>query len=144
MFLIAHRGNVDGPCPEFENKPEYIFGGLRGYDNIHFEVDVWYVGGELFLGHDNPQYKISESFLMEARLWCHAKNLEAFEYILKCPIIHGFWHQEDDFALTTRGYVWTYPGKPLCKHSVCVLPELCSHGFDNVAGVCSDFIGRYR
>ncbi len=24
MIIISHRGNIDGPNPDMENKPEYI------------------------------------------------------------------------------------------------------------------------
>ena len=25
--------------------------------------------------------------------------------------LNYFWHQTDDFTLTSHGYIWTYPGK---------------------------------
>ena len=25
MILIAHRGNISGPKPELENKPDYVY-----------------------------------------------------------------------------------------------------------------------
>ena len=143
MYLISHRGNIEGPEPEFENMPNHIFGGLRAYNDIHFEIDVWRTKGELFLGHEAPQHKINDAFLVESRLWCHAKNLAAFEYMLNNPLIHCFWHQEDDCTLTSRGYIWTYPGKPICARSICVLPEQTDQTLGIVAGICSDFIGRY-
>ena len=77
MKLIAHRGNFNGICSRFENLPEYIDEALEaGYDA---EIDVWSINGELFLGHDEPQYKIKEKWLLEreSKLWCHAKNINA-------------------------------------------------------------------
>lgn len=145
MYLIAHRGNIEGPCPELENKPEYILGVLYSYSWAHCETDVWWIGGEFVLGHDKPQYKVDEEFLANARLWCHAKNQSALVKMLKNPLIHCFWHQEDDCTLTSRGYIWTYPGKSLSMKSICVLPEL--RGFPEIttaAGICSDFIGEYK
>lgn len=39
FIVIAHRGNISGPDPEQENKPEYLQAALdKGYD---VEVDVW-------------------------------------------------------------------------------------------------------
>lgn len=143
-ILIAHRGNMEGPSSEYENKPNHVFGVLRGYDDIHVEIDVWRIRDELFLGHDSPRYKINDNFLMEGRLWCHAKNSAAFEYMLNIPLIHCFWHQEDDFVVTSRGYLWTYPGKPLLKNSICVLPEQSNQDPAPAVGICSDFIERYR
>ena len=40
MKLIAHRGNIEGPDPSIENKPEQIEACLdAGYDVVG---DVWY------------------------------------------------------------------------------------------------------
>ena len=66
----------------------------------------------------------------------------------KSSNIHYFWHQEDDVTLTSRGYLWTYPGKQLTEKSICVLPELENKKSKvilpkNVAGICSDFIVRF-
>ena len=143
-ILIAHRGNMDGPSPEYENKPNYVFGALRGYNDVHVEIDVWRIEGELLLGHDSPQHKINDDFLVDAKLWCHAKNMEVFEYMLNNPLVHCFWHQNDDFVLTSRGYIWTYPGKPLVEKSICVLPEQVNQDPTPAVGICSDFIDRYR
>jgi hypothetical protein len=54
MILISHRGNLNGPNPERENHPDYIWEALRaGYE---VEIDVWWVEGKFKLGHDEPQY----------------------------------------------------------------------------------------
>lgn len=145
-ILIAHRGNITGRSPDYENQPRYIAGALASYDNkLHCEIDVWYVQGEFYLGHDSPTYGVNENFLINARLWCHAKNPSAFEAMLKNPLIHCFWHQEDDFVLTSRGYIWTYPGKQLTSNSICVMPELfeAPQDISNVAGICSDYLEKY-
>ena len=61
MKKIAHRGNISGKQIELENKPSYIESALfKKYD---VEVDVWYLKDKLLLGHDEPQYEISLSFL---------------------------------------------------------------------------------
>ena len=40
MKLIAHRGNIDGPNVNEENKPEYILQAIeKGY---FVEIDLWY------------------------------------------------------------------------------------------------------
>jgi hypothetical protein len=40
MYLIAHRGNINGPNKEHENSPGYILNAIElGYD---VEVDIWY------------------------------------------------------------------------------------------------------
>ncbi len=146
MFLIAHRGNFEGPCPEYENCPKYLLEGLVTNNVFHMEIDVWKKNGQLYLGHNAPNYKVNDDFIVNSRFWCHAKNLEAFEHMLNRPLVHCFWHQEDDFVLTSRGYIWTYPGKTLTSKSIYVMPEQC--GFEElpfeIAGICSDFINNYK
>jgi len=137
MILISHRGNLNGKSDR-ENSPDYIEEALsQGFD---VEVDVWYDGKQFWLGHDKPQYKVSEGFLEHPNLWCHAKNIEGLYSMLEDDI-HCFWHQEDDVTLTSRGFFWTYPGKELTKKSIAVLPDKKPNV--EVAGVCSDFIVRF-
>jgi len=55
MKIISHRGNVRGPIKDKENRPSYIDCALgNGYD---VEIDLRVIGDELWLGHDEPQYK---------------------------------------------------------------------------------------
>ena len=141
MFFISHRGNINGKDINKENKPLYINQALKkGY---HVEVDVWLKNG-LYLGHDKPQYKINKKFLLNKKLWCHAKNLEALVYLKKIKAIF-YWHQKDDFTMTSNGYIWTYPGKKLSNKSIRVLPEYKkSKIIKNISGICSDYIKKYK
>ncbi len=138
MILIAHRGNLNGKTNR-ENQPEYIQEAL--VQDFDVEIDVWYVNDEFWLGHDMPQYKIEENFLENPRLWCHAKSIDTLYKMTSNSLIHCFWHQEDDVTLTSRGYLWTYPGKQLTKKSICVLPEKRFEA--EMAGVCSDYIKEW-
>ena len=62
MILISHRGNTNGRFDSYENEPTYIDLAIsRGYE---VEIDVWFVDGMLYLGHDAPQYGINLSFLV--------------------------------------------------------------------------------
>lgn len=144
-ILIAHRGNLVGPSLEYENNPNYIHEGLSKDSRLCCEVDVWYKDGEWYLGHYFPAHKINYNFLTNSRLWCHAKNLSALVSMLKNPVIHCFWHQEDNFTLTSRGFIWTYPDKELASLSICVMPELwfTKPDISVCAGICSDFISEY-
>jgi hypothetical protein len=142
MILISHRGNINGRIPDLENSPDYIDAAIKlGYD---VEVDVWFYNDSFFLGHDNPTYKIEESFLENKNFWCHAKNLDSLVRMLKNPKIHSFWHQEDDYTVTSKGIIWTYPGKPLTLNSICVLPKWVEGQKINCLGICSDFIEKYK
>ena len=107
------------------------------------EIDVWYTDG-FYLGHDKPEFKVSRKFLENKNLWCHAKNLKALEKLQKIKTKY-FWHQEDDYTLTSNGYIWTYPGKNLSKKSISVLPELKKTKLSkSISGICSDFIAKYK
>ena len=150
MKLIAHRGNINGPNPKVENHPDYIQNALnKGYD---VEVDIWYIkkNSQLFFGHDEPKYPIelTENLINNDKIWWHTKNLEALEYCINIGpniIPNFFWHQEDDFTITSNGYIWTYPNKHLTKHSICVLPEIFNQKVPKyVAGICSDYISDYH
>jgi hypothetical protein len=164
MKFIAHRGNMYGPNPEQENRPHYIVSVLnKGFD---CEIDVRYIDGKWFLGHDTPDYEISLDFLLDNsdKLWIHCKNVAALSKLLgitetseyrrsddvfsgngeaiggKYPKLNIFWHQEEDFTLTSKGYIWTYPGKEITSSSIVVMPEwkmeeLPKHAF----AVCSDY-----
>jgi hypothetical protein len=145
MKYIAHRGLVNGPNLDLENLPNQIRDSLQqGYD---CEVDVRYVNDKWLLGHDNPDYEVDFAFLEQPGLWIHAKNLEAL-YVLTGTNLNFFWHQDDDFTLTSHGYIWTYPDKPLTSHSVMVMPEWHNPELTNLTnrcfGICSDYVGRIR
>jgi hypothetical protein len=57
--------------------------------------------------------------------------------------IHCFWHQDDDVTLTSCGFMWTYPGKPLTDTSICVKPEKNFEIPKKVLGICSDYVVNY-
>jgi hypothetical protein len=142
MKLIAHRGLINGPEKEFENKPAQIETALdMGFD---CEIDVWFKDGEWWLGHDDPTYLVDFKFLEQPGLWIHAKNLPALHILGEDPKLNFFWHQEDDFTLTSQGYIWTYPGKLLTDRSISVMPEWNDPNFNNLNfncfGICSDYI----
>ena len=143
MRIIAHRGNLNGPNPKDENKYSYIETALGlGFD---VEVDVWVVGGQILLGHDSPQYSAKRSYIADIGHsgWFHCKNLGALEYFKdNFSNLNYFWHQEDDFTLTSQGHIWTYPGKDITKDSIVVMPERSGYilSDNNVPyGICTDF-----
>ena len=137
MVIISHRGNIKGPNPQLENNPDHIRTIIQHYD---CEIDVWKVGDKIFLGHDNPQYPVDVSFFNHIGLWCHAKNLEALQFLLELGIT-CFYHNIDDFTLTNNRYIWTYPGKPVTRRSIIV--DLSNNWIEknyDCYGVCVDYI----
>jgi glycerophosphoryl diester phosphodiesterase len=136
MKIIAHRANLNGSNESTENSIPAINVAL--YHGLDVEIDVWFKNDKWYLGHDKPKYIIDESFLENKRLWCHAKNLNALDLMLKNKKIHCFWHENDDFTLTSKNYIWTYPRKDVTNNSIIVLnqkikiPKKCF-------GICTDF-----
>lgn len=153
--IIAHRGLREGPNPELENHPDELT--LCRQLGLDVEIDVRFIDGKWWLGHDNPTYHVSYEFLQdidqngyldENHAWIHAKNIEClYELRRRNWGGHYFWHQNDDVVLTSTGYLWTYPGKQLTKYSICVMPEWIDGQLDslhrvNIYGVCTDFVNK--
>jgi glycerophosphoryl diester phosphodiesterase len=150
MKLIAHRGNIDGPDPSKENNPEYIEQAIaQGFD---VEIDLRYssIDNKFYLGHDNLQYEINLSWLSLHidYLWIHCKDIESLYYFANNNNSYNyFWHQEDDFTLTSKGYIWTYPGKSYTTKSIIVMPEWENSDWDKIKivecyGICSDYVSK--
>jgi len=137
MKIISHRGNLNGINFQLENEPNHITRVLCM--GIDCEIDVWHDAGVYYLGHDDPKYKIEAKFLLQKGLWCHAKNLAALEKMLEIGA-HCFWHQEDDFTLTSNGYIWTFPQKIVGNKSV-IVDNNSNWKTKNYQcfGVCSDY-----
>jgi hypothetical protein len=141
MKIIAHRGNLEGPNKSTENKPETICSAIeRGFD---CEIDVWRIDDQLWLGHDEPQYVTSLSFLTHyhTRLWIHCKNLEALTYLK--DDFNCFFHDKDVYTLTSRGYIWGNISSPCNSFVIQVMPELTETFSTQCYGVCTDYPIRY-
>ena len=143
MILISHRGNLNGPNEDRENSPYYIMEAIaEGYD---VEVDLWWVDGKVYLGHDEPQYEVSDEWLGERidKLWVHCKNVDSLNWIRNTSL-HYFWHEQDTLTLTSKNHMWVYPGKQPIIGSIAVMPEIHNDDISKCLGVCSDFIKRYN
>jgi glycerophosphoryl diester phosphodiesterase len=144
MIIISHRGNLDGPNAEEENTLRAIKRALEaGFD---VEIDVWMMLDELYLGHDEPLEKITllDIELNREHLWMHAKNHDAFEY-LRTIGMRVFWHEEDDFVLTTYGDVWAYPGRCSLRNrieNIIGKPEKIDSS--EFRGICTDYPNYYK
>lgn len=146
MILIAHKGNTNGPNPERENTWSYIEEALEaGY---HVETDVSFLNGKFYIGHDDKKEEVSGAKLMDHRLWLHCKNVEALYQLGSAARLvggwsrmpHYFWHQEDDYTLTSDGWIWTYPGKDIEWNSIAVMPEkVLGWDISKAYGVCTDY-----
>jgi len=136
MIKIAHRGNTVGPSP-LENSPGFLLDAIsKGFD---VEIDIRLTNRGWFLGHDGPIYKVGDLFIDQIKnnSWFHCKNLEALE-ALDNKTYKYFWHQQDDFTLTSNGYIWTYPGKNVTSRSIIVDLNL-DYKYNNAYGICTDY-----
>ena len=138
MKLISHRGNLIGAKTCLENHPDSIKHALeKGFD---CEIDVWKKQNKFYLGHDFAQYQIDREFLLQDKLWIHCKNLQALVDLKSEANV--FFHNIDSYTLTSKGYVWAYPGSEVIEDCVRVqfgvqdIPE-------NIYGICSDCVEEY-
>ena len=149
MIYIAHRGNTDGPKPELENSPEYIDKALS--EGFYAEIDVrkGNMIGEFIMGHDYGEHRLPIEWFEERKglLFIHAKDLATYTYFVGQKDFNVFWHQEDDYTLTSAGQIWAYPGSTLNEKTICVMPENVLYSRVDLSrcfGICSDFVLNYR
>lgn len=145
MILISHRGNING-FPDFENNPEKIDHVLSIGYNV--EVDVRIYNDKLYLGHDKPEYKISINWILQrsSKLWIHCKDLKSLELISRhssSKNLNYFFHDTDKCTITSKGYLWVYPGFQPVKNSIAVMPEINKEDIGHCLGICSDNIDYY-
>jgi hypothetical protein len=118
---------------------------------MNVKVDVWLTRTGMHLGHNEPQYPINNSWIhMRSHfLWVHCKNIEALCYFQEYPWeedVNYFWHENDSYTLTSRGYIWAYPGKNTVypSHAITLLPEVSDISFTNFYGICTDYPLEYK
>jgi hypothetical protein len=77
------------------------------------------------------------------QLWCHAKDAHALRQLvdssLDCFSLH-----DDNVVLTSRNYLWTFPGEPIAKGAIAVLPERNDYDLAGCGGICTDFPKKYK
>jgi hypothetical protein len=149
LKFISHRGNLTGPSA-LENSPVQVDKSIKlGFE---CEIDIRIMGNVFYLGHDAPEYQVEFDWLLEraSKLWIHCKNFEALNFFSTRfdSKLNFFWHEKDRYTLTSKGYIWAYPGAKTSKNCVAVLPEIWNDNGVTLnqldcAGVCSDYIQTY-
>lgn len=152
--IIAHRGNVQGKNVERENTLSFIDEAFElGY---LCEVDLWKFDNDWFLSHDDPYVSnvkpvnFSEIEKRKDGLIIHCKNDQALAWFTDHhEQYHYFWHENDDYTLTSFGCIWAYPDVSLsikCQSAITVMPE--NEGFDkdcsNFTGICTDYADYFN
>ena len=125
MKAISHRGNICGKEPNRENTREYVEVALSsGYE---VEIDVRFKDGSLWLGHDGPEEVIDLNWLFKNadRLWIHCKDIQGIMLLREIDngTLNYFGHANDDFVLTSRGFLFCLPTDVLNNKGVLVMPE---------------------
>lgn len=144
MIIISHRGNIRGPIPDKENRPSYIDAAISC--GFQVEIDIISINDELWLGHDEPQYKVDHNWLDKRRnyLWIHCKNLEAAK---ECWAYHSFCHSHDSFVYTSVGKIWVHDLSLKIDDNT-IIPLINSDEirdlvntnlYENAYGVCTDY-----
>lgn len=143
--IISHRGNLCGRNPESENHPDYIHEAISaGFD---VEIDIWKIGDDYMLGHDKPRHNVDFAYLLRkaARLWMHAKDLDALKDFAHDDRFNVFCHSNDPRSLTTKGHVWTRSTEEDYDASSVVLRLEFSELRDrNFAGICTNYPKKFR
>lgn len=142
MIIISHRGNIRGPIPDKENRPSYIDCAIG--NGFHVEIDVRSIKGELWLGHDEPQYKIDHNWLDKRKnyLWLHCKNLEA---ATECWAYNSFCHTSDPYTYTSTGKIWLHDFSMKIDQNVIIplidIESVCSnYDHENPYAICTDYV----
>lgn len=140
--LICHRANICGADKARENKIDAIKECIKlGYD---VEIDITFYKNKFYLGHDERQEVVDIKFLKKwkNRLWIHCKDLASLHNMTKNKLNY-FWHQNDDYTLTSKNIIWTYPNKKVTDKCVIVcqnLKETKKYIKSNAFKICTDYV----
>ena len=93
-----------------------------------------------------PGKKVSEigpvEFLKNDRLWCHAKNSDALYKMIENSV-HCFWHDKDDYTLTSQNVIWTFSEKRTTRNSIIVCQDeeqTKLYKSMPIDGICTDYV----
>lgn len=141
MILIAHRGNVSGKNPDRENTIAFIEEAIDKGFEVEIDLCKW-DGLKFYLGHDEPMESVDPEWLRDKPLWVHAKDHLVLHELVRQDI-HCFWHDTDRYTITSKGYIWAYPGEPGSEKCICVHPEQ-RKDWKSFSGVCGDNVIKYK
>ena len=141
--IISHRGNIDGPIPNKENRPSYIDCALSSGYNV--EVDIRCIDGKYWLGHDTPDYQVNLEWINKRKdnIWFHCKDLESSSKFTSLDAI-CFCHTSDPYVLVNNSYIWVHDLTMKLDEN-CIIPLINQFdiiNFNNkfVYGICTDYV----
>ncbi len=142
-ILISHRGNLIGPNPDLENNPDHITKNVLPKFNCEVDLRFDVEKHKFYLGHDFNQYEIEFAWLEEnsEKLWIHCKDFFSLNHLINTPSnLNYFWHENDSFTITSKGYIWTYPNSKFYGNKS-VNVDLDKHiKKQNCFAICSDYV----
>jgi hypothetical protein len=148
MKFISHRGNTVGRHKIYENCPSTIQNVISiGYG---VEIDVWYKNNKFFLGHDEPEWEISDQFFKNnyQQLLIHCKNDEALFRLNTIPILELFTHADDPFTLSSKNVILIHPHTvTTLRKGILIMPEMSHYTINEILefdGIVSDNIKFYE
>lgn len=150
LVIISHRGNTSQINSEQENSPNYIDEAIK--TGFQVEVDVRFIDKKWYLGHDGADYKVSLDWMKKrsGHIWFHIKNQEGLLALSKIDSVSPlywkyFWQQNDDYALTSTGHIWTHCAKiARGKNSIATLLKETDEAPKKIYGICTDWPLSYR
>lgn len=148
MKFISHRGNIQGRDKSYENNPGVLSRVIKqGYS---VEIDVWVKNGNLYLGHDEPEWEISDQFLKTnyQQLLIHCKNDEALFRLNTISILELFTHADDPFTLSSKNVILIHPHTVTkLRRGILIMPEMSHYTVNEILefdGIVSDNIKFYE
>lgn len=143
MIYISHRGNIDTINPEKENTIPYIEEAINlGFD---VEIDIRTKEGELYLGHDKPDYKVSIEWLnyYREKIWIHAKDIKTLTFLLETNLRFFYHEKENHTIISNTNLIWSH--NILESNEKSIIPLLGLNDLsllptNEIKGVCSDYI----
>ncbi len=141
MIVIAHRGLMQGPNDQTENSPEAIEQAINAGFMVEVDINTlaftgWTIDTEssaagekhdFVIGHEGGcYYPVTLDYVIDIApyTYFHCKDLTVLNHLLHLRCVpYLFFHDKDAGVMTTDGKIWTYPGQPVYKNSIAVLPE---------------------
>jgi len=144
MIYISRHGNLTGPFDKTPKLKKISTALEKGFD---VEINIRYEKQDGFtIGNPRHSVKVEKEFLIDNQknLWCHCKNLKALSECLVLGL-NCFSSEFDDYSLTSKLFIWGYPGK-IIPGGILVLPELLNQfpTTIKIAGICSNDIEKYK
>jgi hypothetical protein len=146
MIIYAHRGNLDGPEENNENRPSQIERALEA--GFYAEVDIRRSYSGFWFGHDGADYRVEDDWINERRdrLLLHVKDFETLQYIADRRLAwHFICHASDPYTITSRSHVWLHDIRKLVPDDRTVVPllsleQLRAYPYIKVVGgICTDY-----